>query len=226
MTSERQIAANRENAGRSTGPKTRRGKSRASRNAVRHGLAGANFSASTDRVEHLAKALCRGKPDPFLYEQAVIIAESHILLARIRAARIAAVERKRKLASTIQPQPLLPGLLTSDDRRKILDHLNRGDLQNVTNLLKRASYALCDATKAAASNACKVPQVDKAASEPSSSAKASGPIDFSQEGFDDFECVTRSLSELLSLERYERRALSRRKRAIRRFQALQEDWVP
>lgn len=38
MASERQIAANRLNAQRSTGPKSVRGKRRASKNALRHGL--------------------------------------------------------------------------------------------------------------------------------------------------------------------------------------------
>jgi hypothetical protein len=38
MTSDRQIAANRSNAARSTGPRTATGKSRSRRNAYRHGL--------------------------------------------------------------------------------------------------------------------------------------------------------------------------------------------
>ena len=38
MTSAKQIAANRRNASRSTGPVTAQGKDRASRNALRHGL--------------------------------------------------------------------------------------------------------------------------------------------------------------------------------------------
>jgi hypothetical protein len=38
MTSEKQIAANRRNAKRSTGPKTTAGKLRSSQNAYRHGL--------------------------------------------------------------------------------------------------------------------------------------------------------------------------------------------
>jgi type II secretory pathway component HofQ len=38
MTTERQRAANRANAAKSTGPKTRAGKTRSSQNAYRHGL--------------------------------------------------------------------------------------------------------------------------------------------------------------------------------------------
>ena len=38
MTSERRVAVNRRNARRSTGPRTRSGKARSSRNALRHGL--------------------------------------------------------------------------------------------------------------------------------------------------------------------------------------------
>jgi hypothetical protein len=38
MASERQIAANRRNARKSTGPRSGAGKKRASRNAYRHGL--------------------------------------------------------------------------------------------------------------------------------------------------------------------------------------------
>jgi hypothetical protein len=42
MASDRQTAANRENARRSTGPRTPLGKARASLNAVRHGLSARN----------------------------------------------------------------------------------------------------------------------------------------------------------------------------------------
>src|SRR6266508_2358582 len=101
MSSTRQISANQQNARKSTGPRTRRGKVRASHNAVRHGLAAVNFGDSgvSDQVQRLAKAICKDESDPFRYEQAVIIAESQILLTRVRAARIAAIERCRKPTS-------------------------------------------------------------------------------------------------------------------------------
>jgi hypothetical protein len=59
MATERQIAANRANAKRSTGPKTVAGKLRASRNAYRHGLSRPLplNSLATARVEAIVKEL-------------------------------------------------------------------------------------------------------------------------------------------------------------------------
>jgi hypothetical protein len=173
MTSRLQVAANRENAKKSTGPQTTRGKSRASGNAVRHRLAGENFDPTTlADVDRLASTICKGESDPFRYEQAVTIAKSHILLARIRAARIAAIERTNKLASAIEGRaPAFP--------------LDRADTSDLSDRPKAIDGAL-------------------------------------EEMLDDVGRLTRSIAELLSLERYERRALSPRKRAIRRFDALGE----
>ena len=224
MTSKRQIAANRENAAKSTGPKTSRGKSRASRNAVRHGLASAKIRIPIDQVKHLAKALCKGASDPFLYEQALIIAECHILLARIRAARIAAIERKRDLVNSIQRPPGPLGFWSHEGGLSILDHLQRGDLRKGIAELKQASHALAAATKTALEGG-KSPSVPQAASEASRLAEAPDEVDASASGFDEVERLSRSLPELLSLERYERRTVSRRNRAIRRFDALAEEWV-
>jgi hypothetical protein len=57
MASEKQVAANRANAMRSTGPKTLAGKPKSSRDAYRHGLSGALrldpvTSAKVDAVAH------------------------------------------------------------------------------------------------------------------------------------------------------------------------------
>ena len=150
MTSELKVLANRQNAKKSTGPRTKTGKSRASRNAVRHGLERVDFGnpGYPAQVERLARAICPDASDPFRYEQALIMAETQTFLARVRAARIAAIER--------------------DSPARLL---GRGD--------ESAPQAL-----------------------------------------DETERLSRALLDLLSLERYERRALSRRRRAIRRFDAL------
>jgi hypothetical protein len=64
---------------------------------VRHGLEGVDFGnpGHSEQVERLAKAICPDASDPFRYEQALIIAESQIFLARVRAAGMAAIERIR-----------------------------------------------------------------------------------------------------------------------------------
>jgi hypothetical protein len=51
MSSERQIAANRRNAQRSTGPRTLNGKHRSRRNAIRHGLTAETVIGILERVE-------------------------------------------------------------------------------------------------------------------------------------------------------------------------------
>ena len=49
MTSARQIAANRRNAAKSTGPKSAKGKERSRRNALRHGLTAETVIADSGR---------------------------------------------------------------------------------------------------------------------------------------------------------------------------------
>jgi len=51
MASEEQIAANRRNAQKSTGPRTEEGKAASSRNAIRHGLASAQLILFDERPE-------------------------------------------------------------------------------------------------------------------------------------------------------------------------------
>ena len=59
MASEKQIAANRANAKRSTGPKTLVGKMASSRNAYRHGLSEPlrPDPATSARIDAVARAL-------------------------------------------------------------------------------------------------------------------------------------------------------------------------
>jgi hypothetical protein len=146
MTSAKKLAANRANAAKSTGPRTGRGKSRSSGNAVRHGLEALNLGRRerAEEAERLARAICPDRSNPFRFEQAMIAAETQIFLTRVRAARVDAQRHQ-----------------AADSKRGV------------------GSPALSEA-----------------------------------------ERMRRVLTELLKLERYERRALSRRKRAIRRFAAL------
>ncbi|WP_439401360.1 hypothetical protein ACNJYA_32415 [Bradyrhizobium sp. DASA03068] len=86
MTSIRQIEANRRNAKRSTGPKTAGGKTRSSRNALRHGLA---CSAISDPAEaaKLAVAIASGLGHPVAPDAAMALARSKLARLQIRSLR-------------------------------------------------------------------------------------------------------------------------------------------
>ena len=86
MASSRQIAANRRNARKSTGPKSVLGRSRSSRNALRHGLA-VPVEADPDvrdEVKKLAKAIAAAAGLARPGEAAHSFAEAEFDLLRIR----------------------------------------------------------------------------------------------------------------------------------------------
>jgi hypothetical protein len=90
MTSEKQIEANRRNAQRSTGPQTIEGKSKSSRNNLRHGLTGQiSLLPTEDREAH--DAFCNDliggfQPEtPMERQLAQSIAEDNWRLNRARA---------------------------------------------------------------------------------------------------------------------------------------------
>src|ERR1700722_3566152 len=87
MATERQIAANRANAKRSTGPKTAAGKQRSSRNAFRHGLSAPLpddplTMAATDAI---VSALFEYSDKQ--QENATAFARSQLELRRVRSVR-------------------------------------------------------------------------------------------------------------------------------------------
>ena len=94
MISERKLAANRRNASRSSGPRTLRGKSRSSRNAVRHGLAVplSNDPVRLYEIEQLAKMLSASSNDLLRQDEARELAECHFDLRRIRSAKAAVLQ--------------------------------------------------------------------------------------------------------------------------------------
>jgi len=89
MATEKQLRANRENAKKSTGPKTAGGRARSSRNALSHGLslpltldAGAAAKAALIR-----QTLVSEPTDPAQGLAALDVAEAQLDLLRIRAVR-------------------------------------------------------------------------------------------------------------------------------------------
>jgi hypothetical protein len=76
MASEQQIAANRRNARKSTGPHSGAGKKRASRNAYRHGLRSSitSTAAYAKQLDKLVREIAGDTEDAILLERARAIA--------------------------------------------------------------------------------------------------------------------------------------------------------
>ena len=95
MASDRQIAANRRNARRSTGPHSAGGRKRSSRNSFRHGLAaGVTTSAERTRyIERLAHKIAGASPGILTLEGARTFAQAEFDLAQIRRVKVALISR-------------------------------------------------------------------------------------------------------------------------------------
>ena len=95
MATERQIAANRRNAGKSTGPRSRAGKKRARQNAYRHGLAAGPATSATfiRNVEKLAHKIAGNSTDPIILAHACDAAYAAFDVARVRRVKLALIER-------------------------------------------------------------------------------------------------------------------------------------
>ena len=89
MISRRKIKANRANAKASTGPRTALGKSRAAKNARRHGLSVSIFTDPQHSTElaDLASQIAGEGASPDVVELARRVAEAQIDVVRVRQAR-------------------------------------------------------------------------------------------------------------------------------------------
>jgi hypothetical protein len=119
MATERQIAANRANAQKSTGPKTSAGKLKSSRNAYRHGLSGPLRldPATLDKARVIARALAGEESDQKRSSSAMEFAQAQLELQRVRSTRA--------------------GLMTEID----IDQGNTNQLQRVVALDRYERYA-------------------------------------------------------------------------------------
>jgi hypothetical protein len=91
MATERQRAANRANAAKSTGPRSPGGKARASRNAYRHGLSARIYSESdcSAELEKLMREIVDSADGQICAANAREIAEAELDLRRVRSAVLA-----------------------------------------------------------------------------------------------------------------------------------------
>jgi hypothetical protein len=108
MATERQIAANRQNARKSTGPRSRAGRKRTSRNSYRHGLSSGVAAAAecAKHVEALAQKIAGRGADAVTLEIARSIARAELDLVQIRRAKVALIARMSEFGELEAPNPL------------------------------------------------------------------------------------------------------------------------
>jgi hypothetical protein len=127
VSSARKIAANRANARGSTGPKTAQGRTRAARNALRHGLNVPIYSdpAITEELDMLAREIAGAEAHAEVRGLARGVAEAYFDLRRVRLARHRhLVDALRADAQTDVASPLDIGAgkfaLTASQTKKLL----------------------------------------------------------------------------------------------------------
>jgi hypothetical protein len=182
MASERQIAANRRNAQKSTGPQTVGGKKRVGKNAYRHGLATRLLFGPelADQIEQRARAIAGTSESILTLACARAVAEAEFDVARVRQIKIALIERVASLGYLDWPE-VYGGV------RAALPHPTIGERTG------KSGGSL----------------------NPVNSPEPMPLVETERSA----EAIRRSLPELLRLDRYERRACSRRDRAVRELAA-------
>lgn len=93
MASERQLRANRANASRSTGPRSRAGKQRASKNATRHGLSVDLRGCHQETIELVARELIDDVGGIRRREAARSLAYAVLELERVSRTKLSLIKR-------------------------------------------------------------------------------------------------------------------------------------
>jgi hypothetical protein len=197
VTSTRKIRANRANARASSGPKTAAGKAQSAQNAFRHGF---NVPIWRDPdlasdVEALAGRIAGKGADANVLEPARHVAEAQIDLRRVRSHRHRLIEQmltdSKVQAEAAAPPPNVPAGARIGARTKACPFDDRGRILGAEPPETDVSARLAVFAKTLA-----------ALDRPTRPVKLS---------------LAELAGEFAALDRYERRALSRRKFAIRAF---------
>jgi hypothetical protein len=205
MISRARAEASRSNGRKSRGPRTAAGKSCASHNALRHGLAAFTYKpAAFAEVERIAKAICNGDTNPLLFEQALVIAENEMVRRCVRVEAIALIERLRDI--TARPLSKRDNSLTRAKARF-------GQAKLRYRQLVQAKTKKITTTTGKEKNSLQEQESEAAQSQ---ATRMQRPI----RSRDEFDALRLAMPDLDRLARYERRAWSRQKRAFHEFMEI------
>ena len=139
MDSEKKSRANRENAKKSTGPRTTAGKSRASRNAMRHGLSSVAIAdtSNTERITRIANKLCENDPFPYRYGVALEIADAQVMIDRIRLARAHLIATKK--APPKQTRSADMTAISEEEFQALVSALAKGPVRRIRQIIMAPS---------------------------------------------------------------------------------------
>jgi hypothetical protein len=217
---------------RSGGPRTRVGKIRSSLNALRHGLAARQHrqAAPAGAVDRLAQAICGGKDDAELLAAAQAIAESEFVLHAIRQRKIIVIERLKDATAValrkgdnsfdLAKARFFEAWLAHREIQKLVPQvMKKFELQGPPVVLDGDLVPI--QIKA-------LLEEEEPTDEEQARALELARKELKRRERNEHEGLEEAIPDLIRLERYERRARSRRKRAIREFVLIQfsRSWWP
>jgi hypothetical protein len=210
MTSERKILANQINGKKSRGPQSWAGKMRVRYNAARHGLSTIHqFNpVYADEIADLAKRFCEGLEEyPDLVEQAILIAEGTVVLRYVRLEQAATIDRFRDPSAVDLKRP---GGTVAQARARLkeLDDADE-ELTRLEDVAEATSESAAEVHVPANGKLARLPETER------------GRMWEKPKERDEDEAICAALPVLKRLSRYERRAWSRRNRALRRFMEIE-----